>query len=221
MEKMYALKRNGQQIEVRLYRAMRNKSYDQKTRLKHHFQFARDYSFFVFERYVRMYGYLDTKRQFDFVKGIIIRWQRTDYRAHVHIYNPPKLTCIKVLGDYCPIGHAGYACDHYYIIDKCRFCGSEKEIIKGHVIKHNKRHPKLICDTFHYERGSSRCTNVHCREVSQFMRGHHPLVKPATAEGVLQKRPVSKINGVNEHDYAIGSAALLDFEARYIEKIMQ
>lgn len=200
---------------------MRKENFPQKKRMRSSFRFARDYAVIVFDRYVRMNGYLDERKAFNYLDKIKSRWSWGDHRAHIHINNNNKLYYIEIEGDYCPIGHAGYTCDYYYHIDTCMACGSEKEIIKGKIIKFDvKRANNYKLNNFYIQDELMRCSNQHCREVKQFMAGNHALVKPARKQKVLQQRPLSKYSTTTALGYADGSIALLSFEARYINKIM-
>ena len=196
-----------------------DKKNNQGERYKTYYQYARDYAYEVFKRYESWHGHLNSLRAEDKLRQIMARYW---WRSNAHLHLPHSKTRLFIpQGPFCPIGPVGYQSkEGGYHKDMCPICGNGL-YYKGGSIE-DASHYSSYYSSFdiRYFQTTTKCLNKFCCEVSAFLKGHHDISSAAKQLGIKANRPLKKIkNATPEEAYALGAAALLDYEARYISKL--
>ncbi len=192
----------------------------------------RDYSWGVYERYMRRFGYLSEVRAVQFNDKIKERWQYGwKSQSHADGLSWELLRYGRgAEGSFCPIGLVGGVYrstqEETLKIAKCPRCGSLYRIKKSVVLEGRRSlqdiwPPYVLGDMEGIECSDDACRGQQEmeRKALEFMEGRHSIIDKAKEHNIPLNRPRKRfMEAEPEEKIVLAMAALLDFEARFLQR---
>lgn len=217
-----------------MYYELTGELWSGRERRKEIYQYARDYVEKVITRYIGRYKFIHPKKSLDFLIKVMNRDVWGDWSRNFSWHGSYSRTAMEKVFPYQSDGK--YCKVEFFTHQKCPRCGGALEKIYSENIRSpepfdlDMRCGKILNQSWYpglwFDKDGKvgvstySCCSKLCKEIESFLNGGHSLFNLAKQHGIKPNRQLSKYKYLSLEDkYAQAAADLLDFQARYLERI--